>query len=142
MIKPPSKLLLILLLVLIPNIISIDEIEYNNFISVEAINNPILIKNKTLADMVEYNMDMYSLSYDIIKCESGWKPYAKNKESTAYGLGQFLDGTWKYVQDKWKMELDRNSYDDQLYAMVRLLEEEGWKHWAESKWCWDPYNKY
>lgn len=142
MIKPLPKLLLILLLVLIPNIISIDQIEYNNFISVEAINNPILIKNKTLADMVEYDIDEYSLVYDIIKCESGWRDYVKNKDSTAYGLAQFIDGTWIYVQDKWNMDLDRYSYNDQLYATVRLLEEEGWKHWTESKWCWDPYNKY
>lgn len=33
----------------------------------------------------------------IIKKESGWKPTAQNPDSTAYGLGQFLDSTWETV---------------------------------------------
>lgn len=32
----------------------------------------------------------------IIACESGGNPLAKNKNSTAKGLGQFLDSTWRH----------------------------------------------
>ena len=31
----------------------------------------------------------------IINAESGWNPNAQNPTSTAYGLGQFLNSTWK-----------------------------------------------
>ena len=33
--------------------------------------------------------------YTIVKKESGWNPNAQNRTSTAYGLGQFLNSTWK-----------------------------------------------
>ncbi len=34
----------------------------------------------------------------IISHESGWKNEAQNPNSTAYGLGQFLDSTWDMVE--------------------------------------------
>ena len=66
---------------------------------------------------------------EIIRTESGGDPTAQNPYSTAYGLCQFIDGTWQYVQDKWNVALDRYDPKDQLYACERLLEEEGIKHW-------------
>lgn len=30
----------------------------------------------------------------VVNMESGWNPYAQNPHSTAYGIFQFLDGTW------------------------------------------------
>ena len=108
---------------------------YNdNFVS--AVNSPVFIKNQTLASMSS-DIDTYQLAYKIIQCESSWNPNAKNKGSSAYGLGQFINGTWDYVQNKWNMELDRDNPDDQMYALVRLLEEEGPRHWESSRQCWD-----
>jgi len=72
----------------------------------------------------------------IIWCESGNDCTAKNPDSTAYGICQFIDGTWEYVQEKWDMNLDRDNYYDQYYACERLLREEGTKHWESSKVCW------
>ena len=72
----------------------------------------------------------------IIWCESKDDPTAKNPKSTAYGICQFIDGTWEYVQEKWDMKLDRDNYYDQYYACERLLKEEGVKHWKSSKRCW------
>lgn len=106
----------------------------DNFIS--APNSPIFIKNQTLASMSS-DIDTYQLAYKIIQCESSWNPSAKNKGSSAYGLGQFINGTWDYVQNKWNMELDRDNPEDQMYALVRLLEEEGPRHWESSRQCWD-----
>jgi len=72
----------------------------------------------------------------IIWCESRNDPTAQNPNSTAYGLCQFIDGTWDYVQDKWDMDLDRYSIYDQRYTCERLLKEEGTSHWVTTEWCW------
>jgi len=77
----------------------------------------------------------YPLFDKIIECESTWNPNAQNPKSTAYGLCQFIDGTWEYVQKKWNMELDRYNPQDQLYACERLLEEEGLQHWKAVYKC-------
>ena len=99
-------------------------------------NSPIFIKNQTLASMSE-DIEIVLLAERIIQCESSWRADAKNPSSSAYGLGQFIDGTWDYVQKKWGVELDRDNPDDQMYAVVRLLKEEGTKHWKESEYCWN-----
>jgi hypothetical protein len=103
----------------------------------EAPSIPILIKNKTLFAMANEDIELYNLAYKIIECESGWDYTAQNPNSTAYGAGQFLNGTWSYIQKKWGIKLDRYNKEDQLYATIRLLKEESWKHWSESKHCWD-----
>ena len=72
----------------------------------------------------------------IIECESNGDPEAQNPTSSAFGLCQFLDSTWEYVQNKWNMELDRDDPEDQLYACKRLCEEEGTSHWKQSQHCW------
>jgi len=77
-----------------------------------------------------------SLRDRIVMCESGGNPTAQNPKSTAYGLCQFISPTWEYVQEKWGVTLDRHNPVDQIYACDRLLEEEGTKHWLESKKCW------
>jgi len=73
----------------------------------------------------------------IIWCESKGDPMAQNPYSTAYGVCQFIDGTWDYVQEKWDMKLDRDSLYDQKYACKRLLREEGTSHWITTKSCWE-----
>ena len=39
----------------------------------------------------------YKALEELIMLESSWNPDAQNKKSTAYGLGQFIDQTWKSV---------------------------------------------
>lgn len=150
--EPSLKRFLLLLFVTLIGIIILNSGKEKEVICMDA---PILEapnisyfpKNKTLADVVEdvngdVDIELYDLAYRIIECESSWSYTAKNKHSSAYGLGQFLDGTWIYIQNKWGMDLDRYNKEDQLYAMVRLLEEESWVHWSESKSCWDKDNEY
>ena len=103
----------------------------------EAPSIPILIKNKTLFTMANEDIELYNLAYKIIECESGWDYEAQSKTSTAFGASQFINGTWNYVQKKWGIELQRDNKEHQLYATVRLLAEEGTRHWSESKHCWD-----
>ena len=78
------------------------------------------------------NVKVLGVVAEIIRKESGGDPTAQNPKSTAYGLCQFLTGTWKYVQNKWDMDLNRYSPTDQFYACERLFREEGLKHWRES----------
>lgn len=78
-----------------------------------------------------------TLIYWIIWCESRFSPTAQNPKSTAYGLCQFLDATWEYVQNKWGIILDRDNEEDQFYACERLLKEEGTSHWKSTQWCWE-----
>jgi len=73
----------------------------------------------------------------IMDCESNFIPTVKNPSSTAYGLCQFTNGTWNYVQKKWGMKLIRENIKDQIYACNRLWEEEGTRHWEESRFCWE-----
>jgi len=142
--KPlPKTLLLITIGLLFAFNLNIDKEVYSNFTILEAQNTSYLIKNQTLASqMTEFDPELYDLAYRIIECESGWDASAQNKMSTAYGLGQVIDGTFLWVQKKWRIELDRDNPEDQMYIVVRLLEEKGYSHWAESAHCWDKEHKY
>jgi hypothetical protein len=106
---------------------------------ISAYSSPILIREQVLASMSD-DIDIILLAEKIIQCESGWDYTAQNPNSTAFGAGQFISGTWNYIQKKWGIKLDRYNKEDQLYAMVRLLEEEGTRHWKASAHCWDKDN--
>ena len=136
-------ILLIILLVLsylVANLVFGENASQKPFVSLERAfyyqpNIPYIPEYQVLGTMVSETI------YNIVRCESGFDPTAKNPKSTAYGLCQFLDSTWEYVQKKWDMELDRNNPNDQLYACKRLLEEEGLSHWEESYSCLINYER-
>ena len=112
-------------------------IQENSF---KAIISPyFIIETKVLGMMVETTFEddkvLANLVEKIVWCESKGNIEAENPSSTAYGLCQFLDGTWEYCEKKWEIELDRESKEDQLYACVRLLEEEGLIHWEAISGC-------
>jgi len=111
----------------------------DNFIS--AFNSPLFIKNETLASMSD-DIDIILLAEKIIQCESGWDYTAQNPNSTAYGAGQVIDGTFQWFQEKYNVKLDRHKPEDQLYIVVKLLEDGGYRHWAASAHCWDKDNIY
>lgn len=134
-------ILLVIILIGIPNKTSKDVAIDGSYIVLEATQSAIFVGN-TYINIIEdtsenYSPELISLAIRIIQCESGWDYKAQNKDSTAYGFSQFLSGTWDYVQKKWGMKLDRNSPEDQIYATLRLLKEEGDKPWQSSKSCWN-----
>jgi hypothetical protein len=43
------------------------------------------------------SVEEYVALHELIMRESSWNPDARNRKSTAYGLGQFLDKTWELV---------------------------------------------
>lgn len=138
--EEPNRIVVAIVLILSLCVINIEHEEVplppeTNILEAQSI--PIFIKNKTLFTMANEDVELYNLAYKIIECESGWDYTAQNKTSTAFGASQFTDGTWNYIQNKWGIELERDNKEHQLYATVRLLKEESWKHWSESKHCWD-----
>ena len=54
--------------------------------------------------------------FNIIDRESRWNPLAQNPKSTAFGIGQFLNSTWKLVG----FEKTKNPYD-QIDAMIEYV---------------------
>lgn len=41
------------------------------------------------------SVEEYVALHELIMRESSWNPDARNRKSTAYGLGQLIDQTWK-----------------------------------------------
>ncbi len=62
-----------------------------------------------------YGLD-YGAFYDLIQCESSWDINAKNPNSSAYGLSQYLIGTWEET-DSFKRGVGR----DNPYASIREM---------------------
>ena len=55
-------------------------------------------KQYAYSQVVEtWSEDEWKAFDTIIKKESNWRSNSQNPTSTAYGLGQFLDSTWKLV---------------------------------------------
>jgi hypothetical protein len=46
------------------------------------------------------NLEQYPCLHELWMRESNWRPKAKNKESTAMGIPQLLDSTWKNIKHK------------------------------------------
>jgi hypothetical protein len=46
------------------------------------------------------NLEQYPCLHELWMRESNWRPKAKNKESTAMGIPQLLDSTWKNIKVK------------------------------------------
>jgi len=110
--------------------------EYNEPI-LEAYHIPILVKNRTLIDVFEYDMEMYFLCYEIIKCESQWNENAKNPNSTARGLFQIIKGSEELCEKNLGIELDMYNEKDNMICGKYLMEHQGLSAWKESRHCWD-----
>ena len=69
----------------------------------------------------------------VARCESELKPKAKNKHSTAKGIFQILDGTWKH----FKCEGDPLNAEDNIVCGKKVLDGQGLGGgWSESFSCW------
>ena len=78
---------------------------------------------------IEYGLNKEQL-YKTIQCESSFRYDAKNKYSTASGVAQFLDSTWKRYCKR-----DKSSTKDQLTCMAEM--------WADGEQRqWECYNMY
>ena len=81
----------------------------------------------------------YPELFDIITCESGWRPEVCNEDygcRSGQGLAQFIPTTWKYIQDKEVKVDDPFNIEDNLTAAIWLYSNEGNYHWKQSESCW------
>lgn len=69
--------------------------------------------------------------YKIMMCESGGNPKAKNPKSSAKGLYQIIDGTWKDFQCQGD---PLNAEDNKRCA--EKIARDGLHHWNASAYCW------
>jgi len=58
---------------------------------------PEYIEWKIRSMAADHSIDP-NMAFAIAVCESTLNPYAKNPNSTAKGLFQFLDGTWEWIK--------------------------------------------
>ena len=65
----------------------------------------------------------------IIEEESKWDYKAQNRNSTAYGLAQFLDGTFNTTNIRAGKDWDRESPYHQIEMFIWFLKEDGPTHW-------------
>lgn len=74
----------------------------------------------------------------IIKCESGGNATAKNPNSSASGLFQFISGTWAaYGGLEFAPTARQATIAEQHIVANRAYAREGYKPWNASKDCWD-----
>ena len=86
-----------------------------------------------IKDLIRQYFPDEPLMVKIVACESQYIPDAKNKTSSAKGLLQILDGTWKH----FKCEGDVLNAEDNLARGVKILNGQGLSAWSESfKNCW------
>ena len=68
----------------------------------------------------------------IAKCESHYRPTAKNPNSSASGVMQIIAGTWYHygcTGDKW-------DFKDNIDCGFKIYEKSGLSPWNASKHCW------
>lgn len=70
----------------------------------------------------------------IARCESHFDQYAKNPYSTAKGIFQFIDSTWRSNCLK-----DGNVYDfvDNINCAWKVYQKQGDRPWKSSIKCWN-----
>lgn len=81
----------------------------------------------------------------IARCESGLRPDAKSRQSTASGLFQYLDFTWERARTRlYERGIDTEPYGPQdvwnpiatSRVTANVVAEGGLSWWAESAHCW------
>lgn len=79
----------------------------------------------------------YSLVDRVVQCESGYDPNAQNPGSSAGGLMQFLDSTWRSLAPGWGMG-GRSRFEVWPAALVGsgTIAQGGIDHWRASSHCW------
>ena len=85
--------------------------------------NPALIRSALSYISVKYSLS-YDKLMDTIECESNFRYDAKNPHSTASGVAQFIDGTWKLY-----CKGDKSSAKDQLTCLGEMFNKGLEHHW-------------
>lgn len=83
------------------------------------------------------------LAFRIVGCESGFIATAQNRNSSAGGVWQAIDGTWASWKARFALFMDRWSLSGRKHngrtnglLGFRILSEDGTQPWNASAWCW------
>lgn len=111
---------------------SFTEVKVASFPTAETVSPETLV-----AQYADFYGVSVTLAKDIAHCESKFDPRAKNPNSTAKGLFQYIDATWRQLSiEKWGYVPD--VYDPRFNAELGAwtLATYGTSPWVSSKECW------
>ena len=95
-----------------------------------------------IQDRIRYWARFYGVDENLALClaknESGFNPLAKNPNSSAGGVFQFIDSTW--VSTSVRMDTgftlaDKYDAEKNIQAGVWLLKNDGYGHWVVANKC-------
>lgn len=95
---------------------------YDPIICIRDVGDELGMSNKDITTMVR-----------IAKCESNYKPDAKNPNSTATGIFQIIIGTW----DGNRCKGERWNFQDNIKCAWQIYQKRGTQPWISSSKCWD-----
>jgi soluble lytic murein transglycosylase-like protein len=98
----------------------------------------LTMEEKIILRAEEYGVST-TTALAVAKCESGLDQGAKNPNSSASGIFQFLKSTWKSTLERMGLpsNLDVFDGDANIRAAMWLMAEDGiYTHWYPSYYCW------
>lgn len=107
-------------------------------IAVQGLNPEIVLSKPPQIAKLDNPSGQMELLNKIIFCESGWDEKAENPSSSACGLGQIIERTWKNEMRILGLPRDSDCLDGEinLKATKSLFAREGVEPWRASEWCW------
>lgn len=101
--------------------------------TVSALEAQIQPPKPTVAELIFIYAEKYGLdpnyALSIARCESGLNPLAKNPNSSASGVFQFLNSTWASVNRLRGIQADVFNAEQNIDNAMWLAKNEGWHHW-------------
>ena len=89
-------------------------------------------KIRCIGEDLGYGNDVIKTMIRIARSESNFRSEAKNGSSTASGIFQFLDSSWKY----YKCSGDKLNAEDSINCAYRAYSKDGFRPWASSSSKW------
>jgi len=108
--------------------------------SLLALNGPVDARKAQMRSIItsaaiKHGLDP-NLLIAIAVCESGLRPDAQNRWSSASGLFQFVDSTWKTYAKKYGIAGPKNDPYVQSELAALMIANGGIGHWNASSYCW------
>jgi len=104
----------------------------NSFNEIEGHREPINYIRHRGEELGQSNSDIMKM-IRIARCESKFKADAKNPNSTAKGIYQFLNGTWKANCPN----SDVLNFIDNIDCAWKVYQKQGDTPWHSSQACWN-----
>lgn len=132
----------------LPSHVQSQDVTDNNISNPYPHASPVITKPNKLTQSddtrtIKYYAELYKVDYLLAKsiawCESRYDPSVDNAYSSASGLYQFLDGTWKhYGKLKWGSLEGKSvyNYGDNAELAVWVISKYGTHDWDASRVCW------